>query len=53
MDTQDQVDNQKTDNTNPSSGGGVNVSGDITGSAGIIIGQNITTGDIIVVLDQK
>ncbi|HEX6294534.1 MAG TPA: hypothetical protein VFZ46_05215 [Nitrososphaeraceae archaeon] len=32
---------------------GVIVSGDITHSAGVIIGHNITTGDIIVELDQS
>jgi DNA repair exonuclease SbcCD ATPase subunit len=54
MGNQEQVDNQNKDNTTASNGGGnVTVSGDITGSAGIIIGQNITTGDIIVELDQS
>ena len=54
MGNQDQINNQNKDNTPASNGGGnVTVSGDITGSAGIVIGQNITTGDIIVELDQS
>jgi DNA repair exonuclease SbcCD ATPase subunit len=34
-------------------GGGVTISGNISGSGGIIIGNNITTGDIEVQIDQS
>jgi hypothetical protein len=46
MIAQDYEDNQKSDNTPSRAGGVVNVTGDISESSGIIIGQNITTGDI-------
>ena len=53
MGNQNQGDNQKKDTAASSGGGGVNVSGPITGSAGVVIGQNIKTGDIKVQLDQS
>ena len=55
MDNQDQIDNQNNSTTSSTGrgGGDINVSGDISGSAGVIIGQNITTGDIMVNLDQS
>jgi hypothetical protein len=53
MGHQEQADNQKKDNATASNGGCVNFSGDITGSAGIIIGENITTCNIMVNLDQS
>ena len=54
MNNQDQRDNQKNnDTTSSTGGGGFNFSGTIERSAGVVVGQNITVGDIMVNLDQS
>ena len=54
MNNQVQRDNQKNnDSTSSTGGGGFNFSGTIERSAGVVVGQNITVGDIMVDLDQS